>query len=130
MHTQTHTHREGFLGGSDGKESVCNAGDLCSIHELGRSPEEEMATHSSVLAWRTPMDRGAWWSVSHGVAELDTTERLSTQHAHTHTHTHTHTRKMPYALKAEINRGDTSRRWERDQLIPQSQTFGFQTMRQ
>ena len=28
----------GFLGGSDGKESACNAGDLGSIPELGRSP--------------------------------------------------------------------------------------------
>ena len=28
--------------------------------------EEEMATHSSVLAWRIPMDRGAWWAKSVG----------------------------------------------------------------
>ena len=25
--------------------------------------EEGMATHSSILAWRIPMDRGAWWSM-------------------------------------------------------------------
>ncbi len=30
----------GFPGGSDGKESACNAGDLGSIPELGRSPGE------------------------------------------------------------------------------------------
>jgi len=24
--------------------------------------EKEMATHSSILAWRIPMDRGAWWA--------------------------------------------------------------------
>ena len=30
--------------------------------------EEGMATHSSILAWRIPMDRGAWWAVVHGVA--------------------------------------------------------------
>ena len=29
--------------------------------------EERMATHSSILAWRTPMDRGAWWATVHGV---------------------------------------------------------------
>ena len=34
--------------------------------------EEEMATHSSIHAWRIPRDRGAWWF--HGVEELDMTE--------------------------------------------------------
>ena len=47
-----------FPGGSDGKESTCNVGDLGSISGLGRSLEKEMATHSSILAWRIPMDRG------------------------------------------------------------------------
>ena len=31
--------------------------------------EEEMATHSSILAWRIPIDRGAWWATVHGVTE-------------------------------------------------------------
>ena len=30
---------------------------------------EDMATHSSILAWRIPMDRGAWWATVHGVAK-------------------------------------------------------------
>ena len=47
-------------GGSDGKESACNAGDLGSVCELERSPGEVIATHSSILAWRISMDRGAW----------------------------------------------------------------------
>ena len=31
--------------------------------------EEGMATHSSILAWRIPMDRGAWWAIVHGVTK-------------------------------------------------------------
>ena len=44
----------GFPGGSDGKESACNAGDLGLIPGSGVSLEKEMATHSSILAWRIP----------------------------------------------------------------------------
>ena len=46
----------GFPGGSEGKESACNAGDLGSIPGLGRSPGEGNSnpTHSSILAWRIP----------------------------------------------------------------------------
>ena len=37
-----------------------------------------MATHSSILAWRILMDRGAWWATVHGGhKEWDMTERLS-----------------------------------------------------
>ena len=31
--------------------------------------EQEMATHSSILAWRNPMDGGAWWATVHRVAK-------------------------------------------------------------
>ena len=41
--------------------------------------EEGMATHSSILAWRIPLDRGAWQATVHGVRkESDRTEQLST----------------------------------------------------
>ena len=38
--------------------------------------EKEMATHSSILAWKNPMDRGAWQATVHRVAkELDITKQ-------------------------------------------------------
>ena len=37
--------------------------------------DEGMATHSSILAWRIPMDREAWWATVHGVKMSQT--RLS-----------------------------------------------------
>ena len=46
---------ESIFFGSEGKESNCHAGDpgdAGSIPGSGRSPEEEMATYSSILAWR------------------------------------------------------------------------------
>ena len=43
-----------FPGGSDGKESACNAGDPSSI-PVGEDPlEKGMGTHTSILAWRFP----------------------------------------------------------------------------
>ena len=46
--------QRGFLGGSDGKESTCNVGDPGLTSGSGKSPGEEMATHSSILAWKIP----------------------------------------------------------------------------
>ena len=43
-----------FPSGSDFKEFACDAGDLGSVPGLGKSLEEGMATHSSILAWKTP----------------------------------------------------------------------------
>ena len=45
---------DGFPGGSDCKESACNAGNPHLIPGSGRSLEKEMATHSSILTWRIP----------------------------------------------------------------------------
>ena len=35
-------------------------------------PEKQMATHSSILAWKNPMDRGVWCATVHGVANSQT----------------------------------------------------------
>ena len=39
-----------------------------------------MATHPSILAWRIPLDRGAWRAAVHGVKELDMTEQVSVKY--------------------------------------------------
>ena len=67
----------GFSGSSDGKESACNAGDLDLIPELEYSLEEGMATHFSILAWRIPMDRGAWRATENGVNNICVLETLT-----------------------------------------------------
>ena len=50
----------GFSGGSDGKVSVCNAGDPSSIPGLGRSPEEGNGSPLQYSCLENPMDGGAW----------------------------------------------------------------------
>ena len=44
----------GFPGGSVGKESACNAGDLGLMPGLEDTLEKEKATHSNILTWRIP----------------------------------------------------------------------------
>ena len=36
--------------------------------------EEDVATHSSILAWRVPWTEGAWWAIVHGSQRSDTAE--------------------------------------------------------
>ena len=50
----------GFSGGSDGKKSTCNMGDLGLIPGLGRSPGGGHDIYCNILVWRIPMDRGVW----------------------------------------------------------------------
>ena len=56
-------------GGSVGKGSTRNVGDLGSVPGLGRSLGEGMAAHSSILAWRIPWTVYPW-----GHKESDMTE--------------------------------------------------------
>ena len=52
------THSLGFPGGSDGKESACNAGDPCSIPVSGRSPGEGNGNPLQYSCLGNSMDRG------------------------------------------------------------------------
>ena len=57
------------IGGSDGKESACNAGDLGSISGLGRSPGEGNSSPLQYSFLENPTDRGAWWATVHAVSK-------------------------------------------------------------
>ena len=63
----------GFPGGSDGKESTCNAEDLGLIMGWEDPLDEGMATHSTLLAQRIPTDRGASRATVHWVSKSWTT---------------------------------------------------------
>ena len=62
----------GLPGGSDGKESACNAGDLGSIPDWGRSPGEEYGNPLQYSCLKKSMDRGAWQPTVHGTTEGQT----------------------------------------------------------
>ena len=66
-------------GGSDGKESACNAGHLGSIPGLERSPGEGHGNPLQYSGLESPMDRRAWRATVHGVAK----SWASLSHQHT-----------------------------------------------
>ena len=69
----------GFRGGSDGKASACNAGDLGSIPRLGRPPGEGNGNPLQYSCLEDSTDGGIWWSTVPGVAKSRT--RLASSHA-------------------------------------------------
>ena len=64
----------GFPGGSGVKNPPAQEPQELQVRSLGQGDllEKEMATHSSVLAWRIPWT-GAWWASPWGQKELDVT---------------------------------------------------------
>ena len=59
----------GFPGGSDGKESACNAGDIGSIPGLGRYPGKGNGNPLQSSCQENPRDGGACWAAIYGVAQ-------------------------------------------------------------
>ena len=65
-------HAQGFPGGSDGKESACNAGDardMGSFPGLGRSLGGGHGSPLQYSCLKNPMDKGAWLGTIHGIAK-------------------------------------------------------------
>ena len=84
VHKHTYTCTQGpqlqgfflqFPGGSEGKESACNAGDLGLILGGERSPGEGNGYPVQYSCLKNSMDRGAWQATVHGVTKSQT--RLS-----------------------------------------------------
>ena len=58
-----------FFGGSDDKESACNAGDPGLIPGSRRFPGEENGNPLQYSCLEKSMDRGAWWATVHGATK-------------------------------------------------------------
>ena len=63
--------------GSDGKESVCIAGNLGLMPGLGRPPGEGNGNPLQYSCLNNPLDRETWWVTINRVTELDMTEQLT-----------------------------------------------------
>ena len=74
-------HIPGFPGGSDGKESACNAGDPCSIPGSGRLPGGGLGNPLQHSYLENSMDKSAFQATVYAVS------KSWTQHTPTHTHT-------------------------------------------
>ena len=85
-HTHTHTHTDmGFPGGSESKESACNAGGPDLIPESGRSSGEGNGYPLQYSCLENSTDRE-----EPGRLQRARHNRPSLSFSHTHTHTHTH----------------------------------------
>ena len=76
MHTwrslRTSKPHGGFSGASDGKRSICNAGDLGSTPRSGRCSGGEHGNPLQYSCLQNPMDREAWRTTVHGVGMSQT----------------------------------------------------------
>ena len=64
------TQYMGLPGGSDSKESACNAEDQGLIPGSARSPGEGNGKPLQYSCLENSMDRGAWWTAAHGITRV------------------------------------------------------------
>ena len=94
-------------GGSDSKESACDAGDPGLIPGWRRFPGEGNGNPLQYSCLENSMDRGAWQATVHGVAEeLDTTEKLKNNNGINRPIHHTNPRAFDFSRKL-FNEGST-----------------------
>ena len=74
------SHRRGFPGGSDSKESACNAADPGSIPGSGRSPGEGHSNPLQYSCLENPMDKGVWQATVHGMERVGHNWATEQQH--------------------------------------------------
>ena len=106
---QTYYFTSGLPRCCSGQVSICQCRrtrDRSSIAGSGDPQEEEMATHSNILAWEIP------WTEEPGGLQFMGYQRVGHNWAHTHTHTHTHTHR-----KHETRKG-------RRKMFSQLQSWG------
>ena len=66
--------RGNLVGGRAIRGASLVAQTVKNLPVMQEAQDMGMASHSSILAWRIPMDRGAWRATVHGITESDTTE--------------------------------------------------------
>ena len=76
-----HGCSSGFPGGSDDKESACNAGDPVSILGLGRSSGKGNSYPLQYSCLENSMDRGAWWATVHWIQRVEHDWPTNTGHS-------------------------------------------------
>ena len=94
------------------------------VQSLGRDDplEEGRATHSSIYAWKNPMDRGAWRATVPGVAKSQTRlNRLSTAHTEMEKKTESPEETMPHLLYSSVL--PTPEPWKQAQARTQGPVF-------
>ena len=72
----------GFPGGTDGKESAYNTGDISSVSGFGRCPGEGNGYPLRYSCLENSMDRGAWQATVYVISKSQ--KQLSDQHTHSH----------------------------------------------